>query len=56
MTPTPHVKPITCDPKPESSVLIPNEIQVHRQIPLNNAKITEKTRVALHKLLKNLTP
>ena len=31
---------------------MPSDIQVHRQVPLNNAKISEETKVALHRLLK----
>ena len=31
---------------------MPSDIQVHRQVPLNNAKILEETKLALHKLLK----
>ena len=31
---------------------MPSDIQVHRQVSLNNAKISEETKIALHKLLK----
>ena len=31
---------------------MPSDIQVHRQVPLNNANISEETKFALHKLLK----
>ena len=35
---------------------MPSDIQVHRQVPLNNAKISEETKLALHKLLKKFDP
>ena len=35
---------------------MPSDMQVHRQVNLNNANISEETKLALHKLLKNLTP
>ena len=31
---------------------MPSDIHVHRQVPLNNAKILEETKLVLHKLLK----
>ena len=31
---------------------MPSDIQVHRQVPLNNANILKGTKLALHKLLK----
>ena len=31
---------------------MPSNIQVHRQVPLNNANIPKETKLALHKLLK----
>ena len=31
---------------------MPSDIQVHRQVPLNNAKILKGTNLALHKLCK----
>ena len=39
-------------PKTKSSILMPSDIQVHRQVPLNNAKILEETKLDLHKVLK----
>ena len=51
----PHTTCKTCNnpqPKIKSSLLIPSDIQVHRQVSLNNANILEETKLALHKLLK----
>ena len=31
---------------------MPSDIQVHRQVPINDANISEETKLALHKLLK----
>ena len=31
---------------------MPSDIQVHRQVPLNDANILEETKLALHQLLK----
>ena len=33
-----------------------SDIQVHRQVPLNNASILEETKLAVHKLLKKIYP
>ena len=44
------------EPKIKSSLLMPSDIKVHRQVPINNANIWEETKLALHQLLKNLTP
>ena len=55
----PHTTPKTCNnpqPKIKRSLLMSSDIQVHRQVPLKNANILEDTKLALHKLLKNLTP
>ena len=35
---------------------MPSDIQVYRQVPLSNAKISKETNVALHRLPQNLTP
>ena len=39
-------------PIPETSVLMPSNLQTHRQVPLSNAKISKETKVALYKLLQ----
>ena len=39
-----------------SSFILPNEIQVHRQVPLNDAKISETAKLALNDLLQNFDP
>ena len=39
-------------PKVKSSILMPSDIHVQRQVPVNNAKILEETKFTLHKLLK----
>ena len=31
---------------------MPSDIQGHRQVPLNNTRLSEQTKLALHKLLK----
>ena len=31
---------------------MPSDVQVHRQVSMNNATISEETKLALHKLLK----
>ena len=33
---------------------MPGDIQVHIQVPLNNAEISEETKVAVHRLLQKL--
>ena len=38
-------------PKIKTSLLMPSDIQVHRQVPLNNVNISEETKLALQKLL-----
>ena len=38
-----------------SSLIQPSQQQVHRQVPLTNAKIAPTTKIALQDLLKNLT-
>ena len=43
-------------PKIKTSLLMPSDIQVHRQVPVDNANILVETKLALHKLLKKLTP
>ena len=40
-------------PKIKSSLLIPSDIKVYRQVPLNNTNISEETKLALHKFLQN---
>ena len=37
----------------QNSLLLTSDVQVYRQVPLNNANISEETKLALHKLLKN---
>ena len=50
--------PISCEisnnlwPTSKISVLMPSNIQIHRQVPLSNVKILEETKVALYKLLQ----
>ena len=39
-----------------SSLILPSEIQVHRQVPLSDAKISETTKLALNDLLQNFDP
>ena len=39
-------------PLPETSVLIPSNLQIHRQVLLSNAKILKETKIALYKLLQ----
>ena len=34
-----------------SALIKPSELEVHRQVPLTNAKIAPSTKIALHKLL-----
>ena len=55
----PHTTHKTCN-NPQApiktSFLMPSDIQVPRQVPLHYANILEEMEIALHKLLKNLTP
>ena len=37
-------------------LVMPSDIQVHRQVPLSDGNISETTKLALNDLLKNLTP
>ena len=41
-------------PKIKMSVIMPSDIQVHRQVNLNNANISKETKLALQKLLQKL--
>ena len=43
-------------PIPETSVLMPSNLQVHRQVLLSNAKISSETRNAFYKLLQKYDP
>ena len=45
---------ITQDPHPKTSVLMPSDIQIHRQVQQSNAKISKETKAVLHKLPKGL--
>ena len=39
-------------PMPKTSVLMLSNIQIHRQVPLNGAKISKETKSVLYKLLQ----
>ena len=39
----------------KTSLIMPSDIQIHRQVTLNNANVLEETKLALQKLLKNST-
>ena len=41
----------TCDLYQKTSVLIPSNVQIYRQVLLNDAKILKETKTALYKLL-----
>ena len=43
-------------PMPKTSVLMANNVQIHRQVPLNNAKISKETKTTLYKQFRNMTP
>ena len=39
-------------PIPETSVLMPSNLQIHRQVQLSNANISKETKINLYKLLQ----
>ena len=40
------------EPMPKTSVLMPSNVQIHRQVPLNNAESSKDTKTTLYKLLQ----
>ena len=36
----------------KTSVLMPSNVQIHRQVPLKDAKISKETKTTLYKLLQ----
>ena len=38
-------------PVPKVSILMPGAIQIQRQVPLSNAKISKETKIELYKML-----
>ena len=46
------IHPLYVEPVPKTSVLMPDNVQIHREVPINDVKISKEMKSTLYKLLQ----